>query len=140
MSIRSGRVCVTPVTKRPAAASHATAGQGSAIWIGDHRHAPNYPATPAPAETARSLHDICEAARLADCGHCWAVPGEECAFTASPVTPGTPVRPVPGYHVARFGRAYRRGLVSAADFLAVTDAAGVFTADAIVYDKPGGAR
>jgi len=98
----------------------------------------------APAVTARSLHEICEDARQADCGHCCAMPGEECAFTtvpvSVPVTPGTPVRRVRGYHVARFGRAHRRGLVSAADFLAVTDAAGVFTADAIVYDTQDGAR
>ena len=99
---------------------------------------PTIPQPPAPAETARSLHEICEAARQANCGHCWAMPGEECALTTAPVSvpvvPGTPLRRVPGYHVARFGRAYRRGLISAADFLAVTDAAGVFTAAAVIYD------
>jgi hypothetical protein len=101
------------------------------------------PQPPAPAETARSLHEICEAVRQGDCAYCWAMPGDECAFTtfpvSVPVTPGTPLRPVRGYHVARFGRAFRRGLVSAAEYIAVTDAAGVFTNDTIIYDTTGGA-
>jgi len=96
------------------------------------------------AEAPPTLHEICERARMATCGHCWAEPGEECAFTTAPVSvpvvPGTPLRPVRGYHVARFGRAFRRGLVSAAEYITVTDAAGVFTNDTIVYDTPGGAR
>ena len=93
---------------------------------------------------ARPLHEICEAARQANCGYCCAMPGEECAFTTAPVsvsvTPGTPMRPVRGYHVARFGRAFRRGLVSAAEYITVTDAAGVFTNDTIIWGTPGGAR
>ena len=63
------------------------------------------PGTPA----ARSLREVCEAARQANCGHCWAGPGDECVFTSVPmsvpVTPGTPVKPARGYHVARFARA-----------------------------------
>jgi hypothetical protein len=93
-----------------------------------------------PAEAPPTLHQICERARYATCGYCWAEPGEECAFTTAPVsvpvTPGAPLRPVRGYHVARFGRAFRRGLVSAAEFLAVTDAAGAFTADSVIWDVP----
>ena len=49
------------------------------------------PGTPA----ARSLREVCEAARQANCGECWARPGDECVFTSVPVsvpvTPGTPV-------------------------------------------------
>jgi len=104
---------------------------------------PTIPQPAAPAGTAPTLHEICERARMATCGYCWAEPGEECAYTTVPVSvpvvPGAPLRPVRGYHVARFGRAFRRGLVTAAEFLAVTDAAGVFTADAIIWDTPGGA-
>lgn len=58
-----------------------------------------------------------------------------------PVTPGTLVRPIRGYHVARFGRARRRGLISAAGFGAVTTAAVVFCNSTTIYDgTPGGAR
>jgi hypothetical protein len=63
---------------------------------------------------------------------CWAPPGDEYVYTtvpvSVPVTKGTPVRPVRGYHVAWFARAERRGLISAADFAAVLDMAVVFTA------------
>ena len=75
---------------------------------------------------ARSLHEIREAARLANCGECWQVPG----------TPCTPE----GDHVARFGRAMRRGLISGADLIAVLQGLVVFTNDTIVYDAPDGAR
>ena len=45
------------------------------------------------APAARSLHEVCENARRANCGECWALPGDECVFTTAPVsvpvTPGT---------------------------------------------------
>lgn len=99
--------------------------------------------TAASPPTARSLHEICEDARRANCGECWALPGDECVFTTAPasvpVTSGTAVRPVRGYHVARFGRAMRRGLISGPDLVAVLGTAGVFTSDTVVYDQaPGG--
>ena len=75
---------------------------------------------------ARSLHEIREAARLANCGECWQVPG----------TPCTPE----GDHVARFGRAMRRGLISGPDLIAVLQALVVFTNDTVVHDAPDGAR
>ena len=46
-----------------------------------------------------------------------------------------------GYHLARFARAERRGLISAADFDAVLATAGddMFNGAAIVFDDmPGG--
>jgi hypothetical protein len=50
---------------------------------------------PAPA---RSLRDICADVQRANCGHCWAAPGDECVYTTAPVsvpvTPSTPVSPV----------------------------------------------
>jgi hypothetical protein len=103
------------------------------------------PTTTASPPAARSLHEICEDARRVNCGQCWAVPGDECAYTSAPVsvpvTPGTPVRPVRGYHVARLGRALRRGLISGPDLIAVLQALDAFTNSTIVYDQaPDGAR
>ena len=50
-----------------------------------------------------------EAARRADCGRCAALAGDECVYTttpaALPVTAGTPVRPVRGYHAGRLALA-----------------------------------
>jgi hypothetical protein len=90
---------------------------------------------------ARSLHDICEAARLGDCGpFCGALPGDECVVTSAPVsvpvTGDTPMRPARGYHMARFARAESRGLISAAEFAAVTQTAGSVTPAAVIFD-PG---
>jgi hypothetical protein len=78
------------------------------------------PAAPA----ARSLHEIRELVRQANCGECWQVPGTPC--TAE------------GDHVARFGRAARRGLISGADLVAVLGTLQVFTT-ATVVKTPGGA-
>ena len=79
------------------------------------------------APAARSLARICQAARQANCGECWQVPG----------TPCTPE----GDHVARFGRAMRRGLISGHDLVAVLQAIPGFTGATIVYDEtPDGAR
>jgi hypothetical protein len=88
---------------------------------------------------ARSLHEICQAARRGSCGpFCGALPGEECVFTSAPVsvpvTGDTPVRPVRGYHLARFARAQSRGLISAAEVAAVTGTAGSFTPARVIVD------
>jgi hypothetical protein len=96
--------------------------------------------TTARPAAVRSLHEICVDTSRATCGECWALPGDECVCTSAPapvpVTKGTPVRPVRGYHVARFARAVRRGLISAADFAAVLDIAIVFTPATVIYDEP----
>jgi hypothetical protein len=94
---------------------------------------------------ARSLHETCEAARQANCGECWAVPGDECVFTtvpvSVPVTLGAPVRPARGYHVARFGRAARKGLITGPELIAVLETAHGFTTATVIYDQvSGGAR
>ena len=98
------------------------------------------PTTTARAAAVRSLHQICVDTSRATCGECWAHPGNECVYTMAPapvpVTKGTPVQPVRGYHVARFARAERRGLISAADFAAVLDIAIVFTPATVIYDEP----
>ena len=88
---------------------------------------------------ARSLHEICEAARRGTCGpFCGALPGDECVFSTAPVsvpvTRGTPVQPIRGYHVSRFARAQAHGLISAAELAAVTDTAGSFTPATVIYD------
>jgi hypothetical protein len=96
------------------------------------------------ALTVRPLPEICEAARQANCGECWAFPGDECIYTtvpvSVPVTPGTPVQPVRGYHVARFGRAARRGLLSGAGLVAILGTLDAFTTATVIYDAPDGAR
>jgi hypothetical protein len=73
---------------------------------------------------ARSLHEVSELARLVNCGECWQVPRKPC----------TPE----GDHVARFGRAMRRGLISGADLIAVLQALDAFTNATVVRDALGG--
>jgi hypothetical protein len=93
-----------------------------------------------PADTPRGLHQICEDARRGACGACCAQPGDECVFTTAPVsvpvTNGTALRPVRGYHVARFAWAEASGLISSADFAAVVEtiAADPFTTMTVIYD------
>jgi hypothetical protein len=81
----------------------------------------------------RTLHAICELARLAACGICRAgAPTQPCVCSGSGPD---------GLHVARFVAALRRRLITSADFAAVIDAAGVFTNATIVYDQTlGGGR
>lgn len=78
-------------------------------------------------QTARPLHEICRAARQANCGECWQKPGKPC--TQDPE----------GDHVARFGRAARRGLITGPELVAVLADFDVFTTATIV-ETPGGAR
>ena len=82
--------------------------------------------TAVDAPQARSLHSICMLARLANCGECWASPHDPCL-------PGR----TPGFHVARFARAYRRGLISGPDLAAALADAVAFTNSTVVFDgKP----
>ena len=80
------------------------------------------PSTPA----ARSLQEICQAARQANCGECWQKPDKPCT------------RDPEGDHVARFGRAARRGLITGPELVAVLADFDVFTTATIVK-TPGGA-
>jgi hypothetical protein len=85
--------------------------------------------TAARAPAARSLREICEAARQANCGECWQVPGAPCSQDPD------------GDHVARFARAMRRGLISGAELIAVLQPLGTFTGSTLVYGQPAdGAR
>jgi hypothetical protein len=83
--------------------------------------------TAASPPAARTLHEIFAAARMVNCGHCWQVPGKPCG------------RNPEGDHVARFGRAARRGLISGAELVSVLNALPPFSTDTIV-ETPGGAR
>ena len=76
--------------------------------------------TTARPPTARSLAEICAAARQANCGECWQVPGVPC--TTDPQ----------GDHIARFGRAARRGLISGTELVAVLGLFQAFTTSTIV--------
>ena len=98
----------------------------------------NRTATASPP-AARSLHEICEAARRSTRGpFCGALPGDECVFTTAPasvpVTRDTPMQPVRGYHMSRLAWAQSHGLISAAELAAVTGAAGSVTPPTVIYD------
>ena len=131
-------------TRRPAVmfAHHGRPQNHSRL--GQERTLTSNTTTDASPPAARSLHEICEDARRANCGECWVLPGDECVYTTAPVSvpviPGTLVRPVRGYHVARFGRAMRRGLISGADLIEVLQGLDAFTNDTVVYDAPDGTR
>jgi len=58
------------------------------------------------------LAEITTVAFKANCGHCWAAPGDPCD------APGG------GTHLARYARARRRGILSGPDMCVVLDAAG----------------
>jgi hypothetical protein len=81
-----------------------------------------------PGVTARPLAQITADALLADCGWCWGGWGNPCA-----------TEPPGGMHVARLSRAYRRGLISEADFMAVTGNLDAFTLGTVVTFEPAGA-
>lgn len=68
----------------------------------------------------RTVAEVCAAALLANCGCCWACPGQPC--TAPPH----------GVHVARLARAERRGLISSPELLSVLGALDAFTPESVV--------
>ncbi len=88
--------------------------------------------TAPPTPAARSLPEILAAVPMARCGECWKEPGGPCV----PSPAGEE-----GYHVARFARAMRRGLISGAELIAVLQPLGPFTSATLVYGQPAdGAR
>lgn len=80
---------------------------------------------------ARPLHEICEAARRADCGYCCGLAGESCAYSGTGPD---------GYHVAKFAAAWKAGLITGPELIAVVREARFFTLSTVVYDAPAGAR
>jgi hypothetical protein len=89
----------------------------------ERSNAKSYVASSPPV--ARSLSDICEATRWANCGQCWEVPGLPCAMH--------PVTGAVGLHVARFARAYRRGLISGPELVAALAVPQAFTNATVIY-------
>jgi hypothetical protein len=90
------------------------------------------PAATAAASGPRTLHGICELARLAACPCCHAA-GLEWPC----VGPGTGPD---GFHVARFAAAMRRGLITGTDLMTVLNTAGAFSNTTVIFDAPAGAR
>jgi hypothetical protein len=79
--------------------------------------------TTTPTTTPRTLRRLCTAARAVPCGHCSAPPGQPC------VTSGGQE----GYHLARFARACKIGLITAEGMAAALMAAGpVFTPASLI--------
>ncbi len=83
------------------------------------------PTTATGPPAARPLHEIIADARRANCGQCWQVPGLPCVTH--------PETGAAGYHVARFGRAMRRGLISGPDLVAALAVPVVFTNSTVIY-------
>lgn len=82
--------------------------------------------TTTPTTTPRALRRLCLAVRSLRCGHCGARGGQPC------VTSGGQE----GYHLARFARACKTGLITADGMAAALMAAGpVFTPASLI---PGG--
>ena len=81
------------------------------------------------AVAPRSRHDVCEIARMVNCGECWCPPEGPCLRGA---------RGTRGYHVARLARARRRGLLGAGDLMAVLDDVEVFANSTVIYDEVPG--
>ena len=79
------------------------------------------------APAVRPLRELCQLARMCSCGECWAGPAVPC--TRNPE----------GDHVARFGRAARRGMISGPELVAVLGRLEAFTT-ATVVQMPGGAQ
>jgi hypothetical protein len=78
----------------------------------------------------RSPHAICELARPAACS-CCAASGRERPCVQPAAGPD-------GFHLARFADARRRGLITAADFAAITATVPVITNAAVIYDDTFG--
>ncbi len=68
--------------------------------------------------TPKTMRRLCTAARSVPCGHCAAPPGQPCVSS----------RGQEGYHLARFARACKNGLITSEGMAAAIMAAGpVFT-------------
>ena len=84
---------------------------------------------PVPASTppvpVRSLASLCELARLARCGHCFAGPHQPCN--------GLGDGRLDGAHLARYARAARCGLIRGPEFCLVLALAGdTFTSGTVI--------
>lgn len=79
--------------------------------------------TTTSATTSRALRQLCLSARTVPCRHCDATAGQPCAASGGRE----------GYHLARFGLARTRGLITADGMAAAIMAAGpVFTPATVI--------
>jgi len=67
----------------------------------------------------RPVAEVCADTLLATCGQCWSASGQPCDCQ-------------PGVHVARLGRAHRKGLIGDTDLMSVLGQLGVFTPATVV--------
>ena len=73
---------------------------------------------------SRGLHElVTEAAALVNCGVCWARGGVPCTVSGPPA-----------YHLARFMRAERKGLLSRAELESVVITLDVVAPGALLHD------
>ena len=82
---------------------------------------------PVAAPEPRTLAEIVADASRTRCDLCWARPKEPCATVR------------PGIHVARLGRAAKRGAISSADFMQAVDALTAFTPSDVLYETAAAA-
>jgi hypothetical protein len=79
------------------------------------------------APPVRPLAELLEAASQARCGQCWAEPGTLCVTLPTLDAPDPSPVPAGGVHVARVGRAMRRGLITGNELLSVLGRLDAFT-------------
>jgi hypothetical protein len=84
-------------------------------------------ATAEPVGTDR-LGTVLTVAQRVNCGQCWAHPGEPCADADG------------GTHVARLGRANRRGVISGTDLVTILQSLGEPFTSATVVPWPRSER
>lgn len=71
----------------------------------------------------RPLAEVCEAVQLVRCGCCPTLPGRPCTITSL----GR------GYHVARFARALRRGVITGPELVAALAIPDAFTNATVIW-------
>ena len=115
---------VNPRTRADAVSIHPADAAGFPQWdlMLPRDHA-------AAAAGARSHHTAGGLARLAYCGYCHAGPWDPCRTGRNGAS---------GDHLARFARAERCGLISAADLDVILAAAGdgMFSGATVILDRP----
>lgn len=74
----------------------------------------------------RPLPEVCAAACQAPCLYCSRMPGHPCAVST--------VTGAPGYHVARFARAMRAGLISGRELVNTLAVPKRFSGATLIYE------
>jgi hypothetical protein len=74
----------------------------------------------------RPLAEVCEVVQLVHCGNCPTLPGLPCTISTATGRDG--------YHVARFARALRRGLITGPELVAALAIPDAFTNATVIYE------